>query len=134
MQELQKAQLQHVRPERVRRIEAFGKACQILIRQAGDEVDVNVNIPQGDEPRDILLEPYNVRFPPDRRQRLFIEALKADLQLEEPPRGRPEKRQRLRVQKVPGNLEMEADTPGNGRAVIIDDKPENLPRSAPDWR
>ncbi len=95
LQHFQKAKLQLMRPHPVNPVKRSSEAHVVLIGQAGNQIQMDVNIPALSYLPYRCFQPVYIRHPPDRLERIRIHRLHADLQLRKPRAEPPQKRNLL---------------------------------------
>ena len=121
LQHLQETQLQLIRPAGAHIVKGPPEAFHVLLRQAGDQIQVDMDVPSLPQPPHVFLKPRPVRGPPDRPQGVRIGGLHADLQLQKAGTKAPKQLQLLLRQNIRRDLKMEI-----GDAVVM------LPEITPD--
>ena len=128
--QLQEAQLQLMRPERVRLVERLREGGVVLLRQAGDQVDVQVNVAHAQQLAQVAFQSDHVRFAMARFERLRMERLQPRFHLEQPSRRGAQKVERFPVKQVCRDLQMIAHAADFATVVRINQAAEQVPRAA----
>ena len=127
MQQLEKSQLQHVRPQPVSAVEAAREGFQVLVGQPGNQIDVHMDVSRSQQPLQVAAQLVEVGLSADRPQRRLVEALQPRFHLEQPRRGRGQQIERPIVEEIRPYLKVEADTAWNGGVFrLFDEKAEQI--------